>query len=393
MSKAANKATFHVRTHSGALTNLLTHAMAATETKGTMPELCHAKLTASIEPDGHKLRADGYDMEVAVSATTECEIIKSGVAIVPAKDLRTAVAKLDEPITLKCDGKRLDVTGATFSMRFPVLSVEGYPALPETGKETWKPIDAKSVSRLFANVKHAVAAEGAAMRATTGTFLHHRNGLLECIALTGAQLARSGLAMEFDPLRGMTALVPAKAVAAIMALLGGVGDGTCDIALSENTISVRTARASVIARLLAEKFPDTEQVIPADVGGGTIVLADALSKQLSRSMGVAGNSIALGFTHDEIHILGRDTDGHESYSRIGCSGGPVDMHVTTVNAGQFIDALANMGTSVRIQFADEYSPLIVRPVDDANEFRMTMPMNPEFRVNGLTDAIAAFEGA
>ena len=236
------------------LLTIVSRTLSVAASKSTMPILANVMLKAG----NGIITASATNLGIGIASSCAAE---GDIAVcVGAKDLAERLKALsDGPITLSLDGDALIVKGSgARRYKMPTIDVHHFPVLPEppVGAPTWA-VDSATLLALFSRTSFAVSTDET--RAHLNSLLLEREGgTLRAVATDGHRLA---LAEGAVPGEGTASiLVPLSAVRELGKL--AEAGGSMDITLSERTMFVHAAAASMSLQLTDATFPPYQQVIP-----------------------------------------------------------------------------------------------------------------------------------
>ena len=90
-----------------------------------------------LKAEGFNLTLTGYDMEMGITTTIECNVLVPGETVLDAKLLLSMVSRMpagDVRIELTDDGQAI-ISGGVAEFEIPALNASDYPSLPVTGAD------------------------------------------------------------------------------------------------------------------------------------------------------------------------------------------------------------------------------------------------------------------
>jgi DNA polymerase-3 subunit beta len=194
------------------------------------------------------------------------------------------------------------------------------------------------------------------------------------VATDGHRLAVSarGLGASAEPVTG---IVPRKAVAELMRVLGSSED--VQIALTENQFVLQMPNFVLTARLIEGQFPNYEAVMPKGHPGRLLVSRAALQGALRRVAVIAeerNKPVRMTLTPATLTISAssQELGEAEEFMDVDYTGQEVAMGF---NSRYLLDALAAIDKDpVAFEFKDGLSPGVVKSVEDEGYCCVIMPM-------------------
>ncbi len=227
--------------------------------KSTLPILSHILLEAKKD----SLFLVGTDLEIGISCSILAEVQEEGAIAVPAKRLFELVkelpntslhihAKKNQQITLESEKGLFKISG---------LPKEEFPRLPRVENQDALVIDQRVLEAMFSQTAFA-ASHDESRYILTGILFVSKGGWLRLVATDGRRLASVAREARTPTKTDHQVVVPAKAIQELHRLLG---DGpSVKISIKENQIAFDLGNIQLISRLIEGKFPNYEQVIPAE---------------------------------------------------------------------------------------------------------------------------------
>lgn len=343
------------------LKHALDNAAQVADSKATIPALAAVLL----QPAGSAVRVSATDGDVSLEQAVEAEGENNAPALVPARQLREVVAGLGgAEVRLVSDGDVLRVASGSYSCRLPTLPASEFPELPDPADAEPIHLDPSVLSRVLPS------ASSEDVRANLcGVHVESADGTLYLIATDGHRLA---VASFESATQVPAATLPSKGLRTALRLSG---DDPVSLAIGERTATVRAETATLTMRLVEGSYPNWRQVVPE---AGSVVVDCAASDLLSALKRVALVSAARSYAvtmsvGETLHLASEDPEFGEATEDVpgGCTG---SLSIG-VNARFLADAIrATASSAVRLNMADELSPILVRPAEAESWVGVVMPM-------------------
>lgn len=230
----------------------------AVPSRSTLPILAHLLLEAKKDT----LQITATDLEIGISTQVPAEVLEEGAIAVPAKRIHDLVkelpseglhlgAKKNQQMSIEC-GKRL--------FRILGLAKEEFPHLPSASGGEVVTIDQGVLQAMLALTAFSVSHDESRY-VLTGTLFVAKNGWLRLVSTDGRRMAMVEREAKINGHGEQQRIVPEKALSELNRLLGE--NPSVKIAMKENQIAFDLGNTLVISRLIEGKFPNYEQVIPA----------------------------------------------------------------------------------------------------------------------------------
>ncbi len=343
--------------------------------KSTMPILENILFDLS----NNTLTLTATDMEISLTASLEVRGSDDGKIAVPAKRFMDTVRSFpDTEITFSVDGSTQKITLTTDNGQFSLTgeNAADYPSLPEfKGKEELS-MDASVLRTIIHRTLFAVSTDEL-RPAMMGVLLQAKGSDLRAVSTDGHRLVRLiRKSPEAEALK-RDIIVPAKA---LQLLSRSLESGRTTISLSDTHIRFLFDTTVLISRLIEEKYPNYESVIPLDNDKTMIVEREALMASIRRVAlyaNVTTRQIRFSLEPSAVTIMAQDIDfGGEARERLACEydGDPMEIGF---NAQYVVDILSHLDTDrASFRFSLPTRAGIVAPADGKNGEDVIMLVMP-----------------
>jgi len=329
---------FSVR--SSDLQKALSKTVSVVPTRSTLPIL--ENLLFDIHANTLKITAT--DLEISVSVSLEVQGGQNGTIAIPAKKIFDTVRALpDTNIVFTIDTESNKVKMKTDNGEYTLTgeSSEEFPAIPEFKGETEIPFDVPVLQRLIGTTLFAVSADEL-RPAMMGVLFQFSKGQVRTVATDGHRLVR--VVNSNIPAVKITKdiIIPAKA----LSLLDKVAAGASTKVLITGThVMFRFDGTSLISRLIEEKYPNYESVIPQDNEKRLVVNKHEMLQSVRR-VSLYSNStthqIRFSVAKDEIRVTAEDQDfGSEAKEKVSCDYNDDEIEIG-FNSGYVVDVLSHL---------------------------------------------------
>jgi DNA polymerase-3 subunit beta len=328
------------------------------------------------------LTLSAFDYEVAARAHINVVGDVNGRAVVSGRLLAELVKTFpDKPVTARIDGTRLAVTCGSVKVKLPLMPADEYPALPDT-PPTVGTVDAEALAAAVTRVYPAAdptGANGVAM--LTGIHLRIAG---DRIGVEGSDRYRAAIAdlpwTPAGPNIDQLALVPATVLyetAKMFAATGGAVTVGLHVGDNGGSIGLVGSSGSVVARLLADRYPNLPSLFPVRVDQPTTVDVDALSAALKRAQLVhqPKSPVRLAFAAEQVELAAADGDTALG-DAVDCQhhGEPVTVGV---NPDYLLDALTTLRADVaEFHITDAKQKFLLTAPGDRTYRHLIMPIRP-----------------
>ncbi|MCK9560551.1 MAG: DNA polymerase III subunit beta [Candidatus Marinimicrobia bacterium] len=227
--------------------------------RSTMPIL--NSVLFSLKESILTLRAS--DIEITLSTSFQVNGIEDGNVAVPSRVIYEIVNEVEEGdlnITASEDGAIVITAGKG---KYEIMGRPGeeFPDIPSITSKNNIEIESKVLSRMIQKTVIAVSRDEL-KPSLTGVLFQVRKNELRSVATDGHRLVclvrKDFSSTEYE----REIIVPVKFLNLIYTYLGD--DGKVNLIISENHVMMETDSTLILSRIIDERFPDYESVIPSD---------------------------------------------------------------------------------------------------------------------------------
>ena len=143
-----------------------------------------------MKAEGFNLTLTGYDMEMGITTTIECNVLVPGETVLDAKLLGSMVSRMpagNVRIELNDEGQA-KISGGVAEFEIPALNASDYPSLPVTGADNTMTMKCGVIREMIEKTIYAVSQDDK-KPAHTGELFVIEPGSLTVVALDGYRLA------------------------------------------------------------------------------------------------------------------------------------------------------------------------------------------------------------
>jgi len=269
-----------------------------------------------IRKDCIELRAT--DLEITLSILINTEIKKTGMIAIPIKTLLDITQELDEG---SLSFEVTDIGKIIINTHFGKYSIMGkqadeFPAIPTIDQANELLLKGPLLTEMIDNTVYAVSRDEM-KPALQGVLLQVKKNQLITVATDGHRLVRyikeqsKGQAFEGQ------VVMPSKFFSIIRNQMGDIKDITLKI--SENHVQISFDNTTIFSRIIKQRFPDYESVIPQDNDKKLIVNRNELLNSVKRvsifsnkstkqiSLSIGKESVTISTEDPENITTGRET--------------------------------------------------------------------------------------
>lgn len=348
------------------------------EKKNTIPILSNILIEAGSES---AISLVATDLDVSLQTSCGADVTRPGAIVLQARKLFDIVRNLpDAPISFsKEDNDWVKVICGAAEFKMVGQAKEHFPATPKSSQKGLK-VEATFLHDLINRTIYAITQEESRY-ALNGSLLLYTDGQYQMVSTDGHRLAMAGTKenksddSEAKPLK---VNVPKKALAELLKLTAGA-EGSVDFSEDGNHLFFKLGHRELTTRLLAGQFPNYELVIPKGNDKTVALNCEKITQAIRRAALMAderSHGIKFELSNNRLEITSQSTDVGEAQEAI-----PIDYTGDKLtigfNAQYFLDFLNVVGTGeVALEFKDEQSPVLMRPVgDEKYDYKyVVMPM-------------------
>ena len=362
------------------LQETLGKVIAVIPAKSTLPQL----ETVLVELKGDDLKFTGTDLEITVAATLQVSGVIDGTANIPAKLFYEIVRALPDgelTFTLDKTTRRAQLQTQQGNYQLSVDETAQLPnAISDFKAEGSLSVDAGTLKRLISKTLFAVSTDELRPSMMGVLFQFSPDGT-RAVATDGHRLVRLfNTTLKTDS--ELDIIIPAKALNLVSKSFDEKDILT--MGFSSTHVQFQSGSTNILSRLIDERYPNYEAVIPRENDKLLLISKDAMLRSVKRvSIFANSNTRQLKFqlAKDKMSILAENFDaGNEAHEFITCDYSNDDL--TIGFNGRFIeDALAHLDTDeISLKFSTPTRAAIVEPVtqEDEDLLMLVMPV----RLNG-----------
>jgi len=303
------------------------------------------------EIDGKQLTITASDLQTSMTTTLVVEAQEKASIAIPARILLETLRNLPEqPITLSIneDSYSVEISSDNGRYRLAGENATDFPQLGLVQKGVSVVMDAKVLKKIINQA--IVATSNDELRpAMNGVYMDFSETNATFVATDGHRLVRYtrsdvGVATQ------RPFIVPRKTLTLLNTLLLHE-DQTVHITFNESHVYFKLTNISMISRLIDERYPDYENVIPTNNANKLTIDRVSFLSSLKRIVIYSNKTthqIKLSIAGSELHISAEDFDfSNEANERLACEYEGDDLEIG-FNAKFLIEMLNNL-TSEEIE--------------------------------------------
>lgn len=328
-----------------------------------------------------ELTITASDLQTSMITSLEVEAKESGSIAVPAKILLETLKNLPEqPVTFSIDSETYSVEINSDNGRYKLSgeNATDFPKVPTISDGDRVEVDSDVLGKAISNTIFATSNDEL-RPAMTGVYLSLNDTNTTFVATDGHRLIRY---RRVDVVSDMdnSMIIPRKALNLLKATLPAESTPVT-IEYNVSNAYFKFDQIQMICRLIDERFPDYENVIPVDNPNHVVIDRLELLSSLKRIAIYANKTthqVRLKITGSELMISAEDLDfSNEASERLSCEHDGEDIEIG-FNARFLLEMLGNIASKeVSIQLSAPNRAGLILPNDaDENEdiLMLVMPV-------------------
>ncbi|MGE0631761.1 MAG: DNA polymerase III subunit beta [Pseudobdellovibrionaceae bacterium] len=359
------------------------------EKRNTMPVLVNVLLQA----EGKTVRVFATDLEVSLTDEAPAKVLTPGKVAVNTKNLFDIIKELsDGPIKLtKRENNWLEISQNKYNSKIVGISAEEYPVFPTYTGHDFLKLESNVLQDMIDKTIYSVSTDETRYhlngvyferfnkKDNGQTAVQREQSFFRMVATDGHRLSLIEKATD----EGMTALkdsagviIPRKGLHEIKKLVESL-DGEFEMAIEGSQLIVRHSSTVLMIRLIEGKYPNYQQLIPANLSRKVSVDREAFLTSLKRVSPVANQKskgVTLLLSNGKMEISSNNPELGDAKDEIEIDYKGGDLKIG-FNAKYITDILNSIhDETIELELNDQLSPGLVRPQNDKNYTCVIMPM-------------------
>ena len=329
-----------------------------------------------LKAEGFQLTLTGYDMEMGITTTIECNVLVPGETVLDAKLLGSMVSRMpagDVRIELDDEGMTT-VSGGVAEFEIPAMNASDYPALPNTAAENTMTIPCSMMREMIEKTIYAVAQDDK-KPAHTGELFVIEPGSLTIVALDGYRLAI--IQRDVECTRDIRIIIPAKTLQELLKIMGGPDDPV-KIDANRRYVVFTTNGYTIMSRLIEGDFLNYESVIPAGARTRVVMDCKPFIETIERASLIITerlkNPLRITFSKDKVIVRCQTTLGKvvDELAPVSFEGEEVEIGF---NNRYMLDALRNSkAEQMLFEINGPLSPVKLLPTEGKDYIYLVLPV-------------------
>jgi DNA polymerase-3 subunit beta len=332
------------------------------------------------EIDKSNLTVTASDLQTSMITELNVESKEKGNIAVPARILLDTLKNLpDQPVTFSVDESTYSIEISSDNGRYKLSgeNATDFPKVPSVSNDFSASVSSEVLAKALSNTIFATSSDEL-RPAMTGVYVNLSDKSTTFVATDGHRLVRYRRT-DVKSENGNAIIIPRKALNLLKATLPSENtDVSIDFNLSNAFFRFGSIR--MICRLIDERFPDYENVIPSSASiKMTISRTDFLSslKRISIYANKTTHQVRLKITGSELQVSAEDLDfSNEANERLSCEHEGEDIEIG-FNAKFLIEMLSNIDTEqIRLNMSAANKAGVILPADKSKEEDILMLVMP-----------------
>ncbi|CAN5407366.1 DNA polymerase III subunit beta [soil metagenome] len=319
------------------------------------------------EMDKSRLTVTASDLQTSMITEITVESKERGNIAVPARILLDTLKNLpDQPVTFSIDDSTYSIELSSDNGRYKLSgeNATDFPKVPAVSNDFSAQISSEVLARAINNTIFATSNDEL-RPAMTGVYVNLGEKNTTFVATDGHRLVRYRRT-DVKSDTGNTIIIPRKALNLLKSTLPSENT---DVMIDFNTANAffKFGTIRMICRLIDERFPDYENVIPStSTIKMTISRADFLSslKRISIYANKTTHQVRLKITGSQLQVSAEDLDfSNEANERLSCEHEGEDIEIG-FNARFMIEMLSNLDTDqIKLNMSAPNKAGVILPVE------------------------------
>ncbi len=351
----------------------LQNVIGAVERRQTLPVLGNVLLEAET---GH-LSLTTSDTEIELRCQLGLQVDVNGAITVPARKLLDICRSLpdDSRLDLELSGEKVKCKSGRSRFTLSTLPASEFPKVDEIQQAQSVDLTEGQLSTSIRNTAFSMAQQDVRFY-LNGLLMEIGINKLSCVATDGHRLAYSECVTDAEPEEPVRAIIPRKSVMEMARLLGG-SDEIVTLSFTNNHLQLKNQSIVMTTKLIDDRFPDYNRVIPIDGDKELLVDRDALKQSLSRAAILSNEKyrgVRLAVQSGVLTVSSNNPDQEEATDEmeIDYAGDAAEIGF---NVNYLLDVLGTIESeNARIFLKDGNSSALVSPEDSNLSKYVIMPM-------------------
>lgn len=325
------------------------------------------------------LKISATDLDTSMVMTMNVKGAADGKIAIPAKRLTETIRSLPNTeiaFSASADNNKILLSTATGEYKLTGESSDNYPTIPAFKGSSEMKISDEVLARLIHKTSFAVSSDEL-RPAMMGILFQIKKNELRTVATDGHRLVRIVAAGVATTTSEKDVIIPAKALNLVSKSLG---TGESVISFSDTHAMFSQSGVTLISRIIEEKYPNYESVIPLDNEKKLTIDKNELLASVRRTALYASSTthqVRFTLKKNSVIISAEDIDfGSEAKETIAADYAAEPMEIG-FNSAYVIDILSHIDSNeITMHFSSATRASIVKPVTQKNGENVLMLVMP-----------------
>lgn len=326
------------------------------------------------------LTVTASDLQTSMITEIAVESKESGNVAVPAKKLIETLSYLpDQPLTFTIDESTYSITMSSDRGNYKLAgeNSDDFPKMPQVSNDFHAVLSSEVLARAI-NMTIFAASNEEIRPAITGVYINLGEKNTTFVATDGHRLVRYRRT-DVRSEKSNSIIMPRKA---LMLLKTTLPQENTEVAIDFNNTNAlfQFGNVRMICRLIDEKYPDYENVIPTQNPIKMTISRAEFLGSLRRAAIYASNTthqVKVKITGSELQVSAEDVDfSNEASERLSCEHEGEDIEIG-FNAKLLVELLGNMvGDQIRLNMSVPGKAGVIVPVEKSKDEEVLMLIMP-----------------
>lgn len=340
-----------------------------------------------IETQNSKLKILTTDLENEYVATIDAEVLKEGQTVIPLKNLKQLVDKIDYPeIDIELKDNILVINAFNFTAELSTIDTSEYPDMSLISNEFYNLTEMEShfLDQAINSVAYSSSYPDESNPVFSGILFEVQKDGINFVATDGSQLAFKKIPQQTKVKKETNLIVPLKILRTIQKNSEGIITIQTDNLENPKIISFKQRTSigeiQLASKLIEGNFPKYREVIPQDFEINIVlsrkILLDAIKRILvvSKSRELSG-IVIFEIKQNKMIVKSIESEIGKAKEEIILKK-EVQKDLTIYFNGKFVETmLSNIKEEeIELNFIDETSPMKVSVSDNQDFLYLLMPI-------------------
>ena len=348
------------------------------EKKNTLPILSNVLLQLKDK----KLSIVATDLDIIFyDEISDVKIINEGSTTTSAAILYDILRKVSSNAELNFDLKtenKLSLKSENADFNLLCLPIDNFPTFADEFEGQEISLNNNRFLKLLNKTKISISNDDT-RHYLNGIFLHlteaHGRNFLTGVATDSHRLSSSSL--EIKGTSDFTSLIlPRKTVFQLCSILTETSDQLV-MQTSENKIKFALGNMKLISKVIDGKFPDYKKVVPTENNKTLLVSSKEFINSIERVASVSldrKEGVKLIINKDNVQLSVNSANSGDGNEKIKAEFSSENLNIS-FNSKYLIDIASEVeDKSLKMNFKDSVSPVLIEDISDKNSYYVIMPM-------------------